>query len=128
MAYHGFVWDEDAGEEGEYVPGDLANSQSAKDCKAYQQMMETVNANQDDYITASKLNDSNLMTSSGLASDVNSYVSGAQLQGMVADGTITDPTIQKVLDGTYSGSAGVVYFMANGDDTLTVATDLYDKG
>jgi len=104
------------------------DNQAAKDRNAYNKMLSTVHANKDDYITADNLNNAELMTSGSIASDVNSYVAGARMQGMVADGTITDSTILEVLGGTYGGSAGVVYFVGGNDGNMSVAVDLYDNG
>lgn len=101
------------------------NSQASKDRNAYRQMMKAVNENKNSYITADKLKDANLMTSGELASDVNSYVSGAQLQGQID--TINNDDIKAVLNGSYEGSVGVVYFIANGDGSMSVSTDMHDN-
>lgn len=101
-------------------------TQGAQDAEAYVAVMNTVNNSKADYTNKSSLLDANLMTSSNLVSDLNSYVAGAQLSEILKDSE--NETIRKVANGTYEGSSAIVYLIVDENGLPTGLTDMKDAG
>lgn len=111
MAYFGL----DA--EGNPVAG---GGQANKDASAYLNMMGTVSDNKGEFTTADQLKNPDLVTSGGVASTMNSYVAGAQLQGAMAGMSDAD---KAKIEAALSGNSAIVYLVRSGN-TIAAAVDM----
>lgn len=104
-----------------YYGLDGSDSQATKDANAYTTMMGTVSDNKGDFTSAEQLTNPDLVTSGGVASTMNSYVAGAQVQNALAG---MDDTQRAEIEAAMNGNGAIVYLVQSGN-TIAVAVDMF---